>query len=431
MSTQPLRSVITCDLEGRIQTYDRGAEAIFGYAADEVIGKQRVSLFSPGLVVLDQVGQWLKAARRDGSFSTRSVFLRKDGSPFAATIRITPTYRRKEGEKVQVGYCGLTEPLPHVPIDEAMPRISLSARLFRWLVITRAPFLTATLMPVLTAAAWVGWRYSPEPFPWLLFFSALIGAAAIHVSANTFNDYFDWTSGTDALNSDYFSPYSGGSRSIELGLITEQGLLRFAIVSLVLSAVAAVPILITHGPPVLVFGAAGAFLAYFYTAPPLRLSARRGLGEISVGLAFGPLLVAGCVFALTGTISAADFFAGAPLGFLTAAILLINEFPDTTADAIAGKNHLVVTLGKAHSRWLYVLLVTLGFASCVAMVWLELFPIGALAMLPAIPIAIRASRILFAHYDDRELVAANATTIRLHLVAGACLAAGIAAAYVF
>ncbi len=427
MPTKPVRSIITCDLEGRIQTYDQGAEAIFGYSADEVIGKRRVSLFSPGLVVLGQVGEWLEAARTNGEFSTRTVFLRKSGAPFAAQIRITPTYRREDGKRVHFGYCGLTEPLPDVPVREAMPPISIGTRILRWLVITRAPFLTATLMPVLLAAAWVGWRYEPEPFPWLLFLSALVGAAALHVSANTYNDNKDWTSGTDALNVDYFAPYSGGSRSIELGLISERRLLLLAVSSLIISALAAAPILFTHGSAVLAFGAAGAFLAYFYTAPPLRLSARRGLGEFSVGLAFGPLLTAGCVFALTGEVRAVDFMVGIPIGFLTTAILFINEFPDMEADALAGKNHLVVTLGKAHSRWVYVALLSLGFASCVALVWLGIIPIRALAMLLAIPIAIRAVTVLFAHYQDRRLIEANAATIRLHLVAGFLLAAGIIA----
>jgi len=429
VSSKPLRSVITCDLEGRIQTYDHGAEAIFGYSADEVVGKQRVSLFSPGLVVLGQVGKWLKTARTDGEFSTRTVFLRKGGVPFAARIRITPTYQRADGKKVQIGYCGLTEPLPDMPVEEAMPPTSLGTRLLRWLVVTRAPFLTATLMPVLTAAAWVAWRYAPEPFPWLMFTSALVGAAALHVSANTFNDYFDWISGTDALNADYFTPYSGGSRCVELGLISERGLLRLAVASLIVSALSAAPILYAQGPAVLAFGAAGALLAYFYSAPPLRLSARRGLGELSVGLAFGPLVVAGCVFALTGEVRAADFLIGVPIGLLTAAILFINEFPDMEADALAGKNHLVVTLGKARSRWVYVALVSLGFAVCVVLVLLGMLPLGALAMLLAVPIAIKAVTVLFAHYRDRELIEANAATIRLHLVAGLLLATGIVASH--
>ena len=425
MSSKPLRSVITCDLEGRIQTYNHGAERIFGYSADEVVGKRRVSLFSPGLVVLGHVGDWLKAARKDGAFSTRTVFVRKDGSPFAADVRITPTYRRDNGKKIQIGYCGVTHPLPDVPVETAMPAVSVGTRILRWAVITRAPFLTATLMPMLTASAWVGWNYGPEPFPWLLFASALIAAAALHISANTFNDYFDWISGTDALNSDYFTLYSGGSRCIELGLISERGLFRLAIASLMVSTFFAVPVLYAHGPFLLAFGAVGAFLVYFYTAPPIRLSARRGLGELSVGLGFGPLLTAGCVFALTGAVHGVDVAVGIPLGLLAAAILLINEFPDADADAMAGKNHLVVTLGKERSRWVFLLLVSSGFAVCASLVWIGIFPIGALAMLFAIPIAVRATRVVFAHFEDRELVEANSATIHLHLVAGILLAAGI------
>jgi len=51
----PPKSVVTCDLEGRIETYNEGAEALFGYDPDEVIGEERVSLFSPGEVVIGHV----------------------------------------------------------------------------------------------------------------------------------------------------------------------------------------------------------------------------------------------------------------------------------------------------------------------------------------------------------------------------------------
>ena len=58
-------SVITCDLEGMIETFNKNAEKLFGYSADEVIGKKRVSLFSPGMVVLGHVANWLKEARNN------------------------------------------------------------------------------------------------------------------------------------------------------------------------------------------------------------------------------------------------------------------------------------------------------------------------------------------------------------------------------
>ncbi|NIO43836.1 MAG: PAS domain S-box protein, partial [Burkholderiales bacterium] len=58
MASKSLKSVITADMEGRIETFNKGAEEIFGYSADEVIGKKRVSVFSPGLIVLGHVTNW-------------------------------------------------------------------------------------------------------------------------------------------------------------------------------------------------------------------------------------------------------------------------------------------------------------------------------------------------------------------------------------
>ena len=100
----------------------------------------------------------------------------------------------------------------------------------------RAPFLTATIIPILVAAAWVVAQGKASPFPWDLFILTMLGGIALHIAANIFNDYFDWRSGTDPINNDYFLPYSGGSRSIELGLITPPALLRLAFVALGIAA---------------------------------------------------------------------------------------------------------------------------------------------------------------------------------------------------
>ena len=58
-------SIITCDTEGRIETFNENAETLFGYSSEEIIGKKRVSLFSPGMVVLGHVANWLKKAREN------------------------------------------------------------------------------------------------------------------------------------------------------------------------------------------------------------------------------------------------------------------------------------------------------------------------------------------------------------------------------
>jgi 1,4-dihydroxy-2-naphthoate polyprenyltransferase len=421
MQTRENKSVITCDLEGRIMTANKAVEPIFGYRPEELIGYKRVSLFSPGMVVLGHVQNWLQTAKEQGEFRTQTVFLKRDGTPFTADIRISPTF--KGGQ--QIGYCGVTLPRPDVPPDVAMPKTNLGTKLFAWLVITRAPFLTATIVPVLTAAAWVYSQGYVQPFPWYLFLLAFIGAIALHIAANTFNDYFDWKSGTDPANNEYFSPFSGGSRSIELRLITEKKLLLVAWSALAVATLAGLPILLTRGPVLLLFGLVAAFSVYFYTAPPLRLAARKGLGELLVGLNFGPLLVAGTVFAISGLVTWQAFFIGLPIGLLTTAILWINQFPDMRSDALTGKLNLVVLLGKERSRWGYVLLLAASFGLPVIGVVFGVLPFTSLLILASLPLAVSATRVLFRHYDDRALVKSNSSTILLHLVAGLLLAAGL------
>ncbi len=422
MNPTKVKSTITCDLEGRIQTFNKEAEKIFGYSAEEIINHKRVSLFSPGLVVLEQVPGWLKTASENGEFKGQTVFTRKDGTSFNAEIRITPTFR--DGE--QIGYCGVTTPLDPSQEAETMPATRPMTKLFAGMVITRLPFLTASLIPVLIGATWALITRPLSPFPWLLFFLTLFGAAALHVAANTFNDFFDWTSGTDKVNNDYFLPFSGGSRSMELGLISENGMLKVGLVSLGLASVFGLAVMFLNKQPLLIlFGLAGAFSGYFYTAPPLRLVARKGLGELLIGLNFGPLVTAGTVMALTGQVTWEDFAIGLPVGLLTTAIIWINQFPDEDADRISGKHNLVVVLGKERARWGYVFLLVAAFGLGIAGVLTGLFPYGTLIMLGALPLAFSAIRILFQHYEDRELVTANAKTINLQLIAGLLNAAGI------
>ncbi|MDO8972165.1 MAG: UbiA family prenyltransferase, partial [Saprospiraceae bacterium] len=335
MNRTEIKSTITCDMEGRIQTFNKGAEQIFGYSAEEVIGHKRVSLFSPGLVVLEHVPTWLKTASEKGKFEGQTVFIRKDSTTFTAEIRITPTYR--DGQ--QVGYCGVTTPI-HLPQNaNAIPVISLWTKLFAWMVIMRLPFLTASIIPVLIGTTWAVVTRLVSPFPWLLFFLTLFGAATLNVAANTFNDYFDWTSGTDKVNNDYFLPFSGGSRSMELGLISEKGMLKVGLISLSMASILGLAVMFLSKQPLLIlFGLAGVFSAYFYTAPPLRLAARKGLGELFIGLNFGPLMTAGTVLVLTGRVRWEDFAIGLPIGLLTTAILWINQFPDEITDRISGKH---------------------------------------------------------------------------------------------
>ena len=207
-----------------------------------------------------------------------------------------------------------------------------------------------------------------------------------------------------------------------MGLISEKQLFRVALGALLVAAAIGIALLFLSGPALILFGIVGAFSAYFYTAPPLRFAARKGIGELLVGLNFGPLMVAGTVYALTGSASPVDFLIGLPAGLLITAILWINQFPDMETDRAAGKHNLVVVLGKERARWGYAALVLGAFALVVAGVAANILPFSALLTLLALPIALWTTVHLFRYYQDRELIKANSGTIVLHVLAGTLMA---------
>ena len=102
------KSTITCDMEGRILTMNDGAEQVFGYPKEELIGKKRVSIFSPGEIVLQNVEGWLDEAVKKGEYIGKTYFIKKNKEKFNAKIRITPTFANGK-DKAQTGYCGVTE----------------------------------------------------------------------------------------------------------------------------------------------------------------------------------------------------------------------------------------------------------------------------------------------------------------------------------
>lgn len=428
-----MKSVITCDMEGRVLTMNTDAETIFGYSRSEIIGKKRVSIFSPGEIVIQNVGNWLATADKFGEYVGQTYFIKKDGTKINAKIRITPTFADGKSSS-QTGYCGVTE-----PIDKTIDvPINLSTKIIKGIAITRVPFTSASILPIFVVSSYYA-GLGDGLFSIFNLILATIGVLLLHLSSNVYNDYFDVKDGTDEANNEYFQPggasISGGSRAIELGIITLQKTKNVArmllLLSLFIGCLLFYNIYQTTGSLVniqgsLSVGLFGLFLGYFYTATPLRLVSRRGIGELSIFLAFGPLLTLGTGYAISMEsieLYSETFYTllliGIPFGLLTTNILFINQFPDTKSDALTGKNHLVVTFGKKASRWIYLFILTLAFLSSFYLIDLlkfseyfnlNVFIIGnALLYLFGFTIFLK----LFKNYKSRELVKSNINTIIL------------------
>ena len=414
------KSTITCDMEGRILTMNDGAVQIFGYSKEEIIGKKRVSLFSPGEIVLQNVAGWLEEAVKKGEYVGKTYFLNKNKEKINANIRITPTFANGK-DKAQTGYCGVTE----VINDDVEVPINFSTKLIKGLAITRLPFTSASILPIFAVGAYFAGT-GDNLFNITNFILCLLGVMIAHLSSNVLNDYFDVKDGTDEENSDYFQQVSGGSRAIELGLITLNGTKKLGFILTTIALIIGGIILFSTNPAninsVIICALAGLFLGYFYTAPPFRLVARKGLGELTIFLTFGPLITLGTAFAIfDGDLASTEhlincLYIGIPMGLLTTNILLINEFPDMESDQKTHKNHLVVTFGKENSRWIYLFILVLSILFTYILATkientLILISLGLLLIYGGYIFSV-----LYNKYNSRELVSANWGTIAMQAV---------------
>ena len=291
-----------------------------------------------------------------------------------------------------------------------------------WLRALRAPFLTATLVPVIlgSAAAW----HDFGVFSWPLFFLALIGAAFIHLGVNLSNDYFDHVSGNDEANKTP-TMFSGGSRVIQENLIPAKNILIATMLFFALGAAIGLYLnFILPGNVVIILGAIGIFLGLFYTAPPFKIG-YNGLGEIITGIGFGPLMVLGSYFVQAKILTLSAFFVSIPIAILVALILFINEFPDYEADKKSNKKTLVVLSGKKYSVNIYIAFLALAYIIVIAGAISGFMPYYALIVLFTLPLAYTAIKNLIRNYDKiEELLPSNKATIALHLVFGILLTVG-------
>jgi 1,4-dihydroxy-2-naphthoate octaprenyltransferase len=239
----------------------------------------------------------------------------------------------------------------------------------------------------------------------------VLGIFALEWAKNASGEVFDFKSGTDqAVAPEDRSPFSGGKRVLVDGLLTPRETWVIALAGYAICIVVGLAIVFVREPAVLWLGLAGVALAFFYHAPPFKLS-YRGWGETAVFAAYGPLVCAGTYLVMTRTLPAWIVWLALPLGILVAAFLWINEFPDFRADAAAGKRTLVVRLGRASAARLFVGLLALAFI--VLLVSLATgVPAGALGGLVAIVPAISAGRTLLSSPEDTQrIVPAQAKTL--------------------
>ena len=351
--------------------------------------------------------------------------LQRDGGRLA--IRPTRSHSWDETKTPFFQYSEVTVPQAHEYMEElgrergrpVRPKLS-----FGWLALRtlRAPFLTATLVPVILGVAVAAYEGSWSL--WLAFLTFL-GGAFVHLGLNVSNDVFDTLSGADAANTTP-TQFSGGSRVVHYGLVKLRTLVLISAGFYLAGIGIGLYLAVERGFwPLFWIGAIGVVVSLAYTAPPLRL-VHRGIGEIAVALGFGPIMVLGSYFVQAQRIGFEAAYVSIPVAILIALVLYVNEIPDRAGDAAAGKRTLPVRLSKDAVIAGYVAAVVLTYALIAVGAVAGILPRPTIIALVTIPLAVKVTKALRRDYDDPYalMFSGMGKNIQLHLLTGLLLFLG-------
>lgn len=254
--------------------------------------------------------------------------------------------------------------------------------LSRWFLLTRAAVLPMTLTAGLLAGLLaVG---APDA-SWLWWALAVVGILLAHMANNLMNDLFDLEVGNDT---DEYPRALYAPHPVLSGLTTRRGLVIAALVVNAVDVAICAVLFVARGWPIVAFAGAGFALSYAYTAPPLRLK-RIGLGELDVFLTWGPLMVGGCYFAATGTVSWSVIWASVPYALLTTAVLMGKHIDKADWDRPMRTYTLPVLLGDRRARLATRALFVGFYLALVVLVATAVLPWPSLLAFAALPRLVR------------------------------------------
>ncbi len=301
-------------------------------------------------------------------------------------------------------------PLPADFAGDSGPR-SLK-RLFH---ATRPKFFPASVLPVVTGTAWGA--HVSGGFDVYVFVLALLATVCVHAASNVLNDVGDETIGTDRVNEKRIYPYTGGSRFIQMGILSQSVMAKLGVGLLAIAALLGIALYLEKGPAIFVFGLLGIALGVLYSLGPVKLSSL-GIGEIAVAVAFGVLPVTGAAWLQGAAIDSALILFSLPVSAWVFAILFINEVPDREADGSTGKNTLPVRLGLPASARLYFVVQVVAALVIAYLALQQALPLLA----PLVPLALlilagRAAAAIRGGIEDRAaMTQAIEATLGVHTI---------------
>lgn len=293
------------------------------------------------------------------------------------------------------------------------------SKLSRVIATSRPAFLLLPLSSLSLPLAFEIWEGTGIDLLHLLLIC--FGALAAHVSVNMFNEYEDFQSELDFHTQR--TSFSGGSGTLPAAPELAESVRIGGAACFLITALIGFYFLWASGWGLFPVGFLGLLLIYFYTH---RITHWPLICLIAPGLAFGPLMICGAYYILSGHYSLAITMTSLIVFFLVNNLLLLNQFPDLEADKNAGRCHFPILIGRKKSAWIYVGFLVAAYAMLLVCVYLAFLPITSLLGVLSLLLAIPAARISLQYADDMErLKPALALNVAVTLSTPVLVAAGI------
>jgi len=228
----------------------------------------------------------------------------------------------------------------------AMPRIDKSDWddldiVSRWLIATRSAVIVMTVASAALAGLLAFRDGAFDAGLWLL---VTLGLCLAHATNNLVNDLTDYWKGVDEDN--YFRTQYG-PQTVQDGFLSTRQLATYAVTTGMAALAVGVYLVSLRGETALLLLGIGAFLVLFYTFPLKYI----GLGEPAVLAAWGPLMVGGGYYVITGSWSQEVAIVGVAYALGPTAVLFGKHIDKLEADSGKGIRTLPVLLGEAISRY--------------------------------------------------------------------------------
>jgi len=283
----------------------------------------------------------------------------------------------------------------------------------------RLPFVLLTPACLLLAYAFA--LFDGYPIDYFNFSLILIAGLSASISVNVFNEYFDFKSGLDLITEK--TPFSGGSGALPANPSAAPQVLKLAIISLSITALIGLYFIYLYSWQIAPLGLLGLFIIISYTT---HITHHPLLCLIASGLGFGPLMIIGAYFALTGHYSLPVALVSLIPFFLVNNLLLLNQYPDIQADRQSGRKHLPIAFGIQTSNKILYLFYGFAYLTLILLVLFDIVPLNGLIGLITLFIALKVTLDIHKHSHDRQkLIPVMGMNVAINLITPVLIGLGI------